>query len=55
MDVQKIIDGLSDELKEKLKNVKSAEELQDLIDNEGLELSEDAISAIAGGCFRPSA
>lgn len=53
MDMDKILSGLSDEVKEKLKNVKSMEELQSLIDSEGIELSEDAISAVAGGCFRP--
>ncbi len=55
MNKDELFAGLTEEQKEKLKNVKTKEELMELIDEEGIELSEDTINDIAGGCFRPSA
>jgi hypothetical protein len=56
MDLNNYFADLTEEQKKKLKNAKSPEELRDLIDEEGLELSEDAIGDIAGGgppgCYR---
>ena len=49
MDLNNYFADLTEEQKKKLKNAKSPEELRDLIDEEGLELSEDAIGDIAGG------
>ena len=55
MDLNNYFADLTEEQKKKLKNAKTPEELRDLIDEEGLELSEDAIGDIAGGgssCYR---
>ena len=44
---------LSQELQEKIKACKSAEEMASLCADQGVELSDDEITAIAGGIFRP--
>ena len=45
-----IYDNLSDELKEKAKACKTMDELMALAGKEGIELPDEALDAVAGGC-----
>ena len=45
-----IYDNLSDELKEKAKQCKTMEELTALAAKEGIELPDEVVDQIAGGC-----
>ena len=48
---EKYIEGLSPELKEKARECKTKDELMQLAAENGLEIPEDALEAVAGGCF----
>lgn len=45
-----IYDNLSDELKEKAKQCKTMDELMEFAGKEGLELPDEVLDAVAGGC-----
>ncbi len=45
-----IYDNMSDELKEKAKQCKTMEELTALAAKEGIELPDEVVDQIAGGC-----
>ncbi|MCR5339331.1 MAG: hypothetical protein K6E75_12325 [Lachnospiraceae bacterium] len=45
-----IFDGLSDELKEKAKACRNMDELTELAGKEGIELPDEVLDAVAGGC-----
>lgn len=47
---EKLFEGLTPEQKTALKNCKTKEELMALIDREGLDLSDEQMEAIGGGC-----
>ena len=49
MDYKKYFDGLSDELKAKVANCKSADELMELAKTEGIELTDEQLDEISGG------
>ncbi len=49
-ELEKYISELSPELQEKAKNCKTEEELMKLAAENDLELSEDALQAVSGGC-----
>lgn len=42
-------DGLSDELKDKVANCKTPEDMLELAQSEGFELSDEELEAISGG------
>ena len=46
---KKLYDRLSDEMKAKVANCKSAEELMELAKTEGIELTDEQMDAISGG------
>ena len=48
-DYKKMFDGLSDDLKKKATECKTAEELMELAKSEGIELSDEQMNAISGG------
>ena len=47
--LESIYESLSDEVKAKLKDCKSPEELLELAKSEGIELSKEQVEAVAGG------
>ena len=47
--MESIYENLSDEVKGKLKDCKSSENLMKLAQSEGIELSEEQLEAVAGG------
>ena len=49
MDYKKMYDGLSDDLKKKVTECKTAEELMELAKSEGIELTDEQLDAISGG------
>ena len=49
-DLEKCISDLSPELQEKARACKDNRELYDLIAENDVELSDDALEAVAGGC-----
>ena len=49
--LEKSISGLSPELQEKARACQSMNELLELIAENDVELSDDALEAVAGGCF----
>ena len=49
MAVKNLFDNLSDEQKQLLKNCGSTEELMKLIQEQGIELTDDQLEAISGG------
>ena len=51
---EKCISDLSPELQEKARACKSMEEIYELIAENDVELSDDALEAVAGGCFTRS-
>jgi len=51
-DLEKYIDELSPELHEKARECKDMDELNELLAENDVELSEDALEAVAGGCER---
>ena len=46
---KELYDGLSDDLKAKAAECKSAEELMELAKTEGIELTDEQLDAISGG------
>ena len=48
--LKSIYDSLTDEQKEKAKNCKTMDELMALAGKEGLELPDEALDAVSGGC-----
>ena len=48
-DYKKYFDGLSEDLKKKAAECKTAEELMNLAKTEGIELTDDQLDAISGG------
>ena len=53
-ELEKYIGDLSPEMQEKARECKTTEELQTLLAENDVELSEDALSAVAGGCSKSS-
>ena len=49
-----IYDNLSDELKEKAKACKTMDELMEFAGKEGIELPDEMLDSVAGGCGVPS-
>ena len=49
MDYKEMYEGLSDDLKKKVTECKTAEELMKLSKSEGIELSDEQLDAISGG------
>ena len=47
------ISELSPELQEKAKGIKTQEELNEFLSENDIELPEDALEAVAGGCGEP--
>ena len=45
-----IYDNLSDNLKEKVKACKTMEEMMELAGKEGIELPDEVVEALSGGC-----
>ena len=48
-DYKKMFDGLSEDLKKKATECKSADELMELAKSEGIELTDEQLDAISGG------
>ena len=48
-DYKKYFDGLSDDLKKKVTECRTSEELMNLAKTEGIELTDDQLDAISGG------
>ena len=48
-DYKKMFDNLSDDLKKKATECKTAEELMELAKTEGIELTDEQMDAISGG------
>ena len=46
---KEMYDGLSDDLKKKVTECKTSEELMNLAKNEGIELTDEQMNAISGG------
>ena len=46
---KEMYDGLSDEMKEKVKSCKTADDLITLAKTEGIELTDEQLDAISGG------
>ena len=46
---KKMFDGLSDDLKKKVTECRTADELMELAKSEGIELTDDQLDAISGG------
>ena len=53
MTLQDIIDSLTEEQKQKLKNCKSKEEITDLLLADGIELTDELLESVAGGIAFP--
>ena len=49
-ELEKYIGELSPEMQEKARQCKTMEELQTMLAENDVELSEDALQAVAGGC-----
>ena len=49
MALQDIIDNLTEEQKQKLKNCRNKEEMTDLLLAEGIELTDELLESVAGG------
>ena len=49
MTLEDLYDSLSDDLKEKARACSSADELVDLVNKEGIQLTVDELDAVAGG------
>ena len=50
-DYKKYFDGLSDDLKKKVTECKTSEELMKLAKTEGIELTDEQLDAISGGAW----
>ena len=50
-----LLKNLTEEQKEKLLSAKSPEELKELIVQNDLEINDEELDKVSGGCFRPSA
>ena len=48
---KELYDGLSDEMKAKVANCKTADELMELAKSEGIELTDEQLDTISGGSF----
>ena len=48
--IEKYIEGLSPELQEKARACKTTEELNDFVADNDLEIPEDALEMVSGGC-----
>ena len=51
--INAMLNGLSPELQEKAKDIKTQEELMEFLSDNDIELPEDALEAVAGGCGEP--
>ena len=51
--INAFLKGLPPELQEKAKGIKTQEELNDFLSENDIELPEDALEAVAGGCGEP--
>ena len=51
--INALLSGLSPGLQEKAKNIKTQEELNEFLSENDIELPEDALEAVAGGCGEP--
>ena len=49
MELKELFGNLSDEIKAKVKDVKSMEELKEILENEKVELTPEQVEALAGG------
>ena len=54
MDLQKSLEGLTDEQREKARALKSPEEIIQFAKDEGFELSDDQLESVAGGSWFPT-
>ena len=50
MEKEGLLQGLTDAQREKAKNCRSSEELLKIAQEEGVELNDEQLSAISGGC-----
>ena len=48
--VNALLNGLSPELQERAKDIKTQEELMEFLSDNDVELPEDALEAVSGGC-----
>ena len=51
--INALLSGLSPELQEKAKGIKTQEELSEFLSENDIELPEDALEAVSGGCGEP--
>ena len=51
--INALLSGLSPELQEKAKDIKTREELTAFLSENDIELPEDALEAVSGGCGEP--
>ena len=51
--INELLSGLSPELREKAGNIKTQEELNEFLSENDIELPEDALEAVSGGCGEP--
>ena len=49
MDIKEWFDGLDKDVQDKVKECKTMEELNDLLTEEGIDLSDELLQSIAGG------
>ena len=52
-ELEKYVSELSPEMQEKARECRTMEELQAMLAENDVELSEDALAAVAGGCGTP--
>ena len=52
--VNALLNGLSPELREKAKNIKTQEELMEFLSENDIELPDEALEAVSGGCHVPN-
>ena len=48
--INALLNGLSPELQEKAKDIKTQEELMEFLSDNDVELPEDALESVSGGC-----
>ena len=51
--INALLKDLSPELREKAKDIKTQEELMEFLSENDIELPEDALEAVSGGCGEP--
>ena len=49
--INELLSGLSPELREKAGSIKTQEELMEFLSDNDIELPEDALEAVSGGCY----